>query len=233
MIISYKQFQQNRFLILESRFKETFWFRITYNELLNLMETGEISTAGSLFLVTKDSDNSESYDDEFLLPITLYLDKEKTIKFLEDNNYKTSISKNSDFFKESDENFDDLNNEETSEEIPEEETPNTSDVEEEVPEEDTEETSDDIEEEIPDEITINEHKFKLDPEIIIGMEIFLKKLENLLDNEFNKLLSQLKLKNKFSNMNDIDKRKKLQDIFVEKIDTYCASNNIIKNYIKD
>lgn len=231
MIISYKEFQRNRFLILESRFQETFWFRITYEELLNLMTTGEIKTAGSLFLVTKDSENAEAYDDEFLLPIILYLDKEKTIKYLKDNNYKTSISKNSDFFKESedptldvgDETFDDLNldnSEETPENVPEEPD---------VPEDDVETP----EEEIPDEITVNEYKIKLDPDIIIGMEIFLKKFENLLDNEFNKLVSQLQLKNKFNNANDIDKRKKLQDIMIGKIDSYCTSNNIIKNYIKD
>lgn len=235
-MISFYKFKQNRFLILESRFEDTYWFRITYEDLLDLVETNTLIIKKSLFLVTKTSENHEVYNDEFLNPVTIYLDKEKTLSFLETNKYKTSISKGKNLFAESEEdptadidnakiedfNFDAPENKETSEL----DEPLTNDE----PSEQPKETP---EEELPDEIVVNEKSIKFDPDIILGIEVSLKKLYNLLDNEFTLMLKKLKLRSNFVSKNDNDKRDELAKIVIEKIDEYCSNNNITKNYIKE
>jgi len=233
-MISFYKFKQNRFLILESRFEDTYWFRITYEDLMDLIETNTLNIKKSLFLVTKSSENHDVYNDEFLNPVTIYLDKEKTLSFLETNKYKTSISKGKNLFSESEEDptadiantkiedfdFDTANNKENTDDTL------TNDDLSEQPEETPEK-------ELPDEIVVNEKSIKFDPDIILGIEVSLKKLYNLLDNEFNLMLKKLNLRSNFVSKNDNDKREELAKIVIEKIDEYCSNNNITKNYIKE
>ena len=56
-MVSYKQFCKNKFLILlEDRFEDNYWFKLSYQQLIVYIRNGKIPLEKSLILVTKVSE---------------------------------------------------------------------------------------------------------------------------------------------------------------------------------
>ena len=97
-MVSYKQFCKNKFLILlEDRFEDNYWFKLSYQQLIVYIRNGKIPLEKSLILVTKDSESSSNYKDEFKYPVTIFCEKEKMLDFIKEKHYKTSLSKSNIF----------------------------------------------------------------------------------------------------------------------------------------
>jgi hypothetical protein len=96
-MISFRCFIKNKFLILEDRFVDNYWFKISHEELLQILDESKLSLEKNLFLVTKNSEHSDIYKDDYKFPVTIYCEKEKIISFIKDNDYNSSLTKKSIF----------------------------------------------------------------------------------------------------------------------------------------
>ncbi len=258
-MISFRCFIKNKFLILEDRFVDSYWFKISYEELLQILEESKLSLKKNLFLVTKNSEHSDIYKDDYEFPVTIYCEKEKIISFIKDNDYNSSLTKKS-IFSEAKEEEDDTEDdsvledseetepsledsedlfssgdseaegEETPEEEPEEEV-----AKEETPKKEEEPEEDDEEEtsEPPDEISINENSIELDVNIILAIEVNLIGMAFFLDKETSKFIKLLNMKISTKNKPDDVIRKQIAEVYKEKVIAFSEQNNITTNFIEE
>lgn len=252
-MISFRCFIKNKFLILEDRFVDNYWFKISYEELLQILEESKLSLEKNLFLVTKNSEHSDIYKDDYKFPVTIYCEKEKIISFIKDNDYNSSLSKKSIFseakeednttendgvledseeaepsLEDSEDLFSSGDSEEAEEEdVAEEETPKK---EEEPKEDDTEDEEDS---EPPDEISINENSIELNVNIILAIEVNLTGIAFFLDTKASKFIKLLNMKISTKNKPDDVIRKQIAEIYKEKIIAFSKQNNITTNFIEE
>lgn len=246
-MINYRQFISNKFLILEDRFEENYWFKLSYQELIYFVKHEELKINKSLTVVTKNSDNANKYDDIYKYPVTIYCDKEKLIKFFNDQKYKTSLLKDNIFLEslQSDEIQDDdiLSDEEIQNNLPEESSQEDDDLEttEETPsddsnatEEETDKTDDSQQEEAPPEISINEDSIEIPMSVMTGIEVNLKKMTHSLDSDLMNIAKLLDMNtNSLRNKTDQNARDEVKIKFDSLISAFCKKNNIPKNFIED
>lgn len=245
-MINYRQFISNKFLILEDRFEENYWFKLSYQELIYFVKHEELKINKSLTVVTKNSDNANKYDDIYKYPVTIYCNKEKLIKFFNDQKYKTSLLKDNIFLEslESDEIQDDdiLSDEEIQNNLPEESSEETAVVEEdpeETPSDDSDskeetEKTDAAEQEAPPEISINEDSIEIPMSVITGIEVNLKKMTHSLDSDLMNIAKLLDMNtNSLRNKTDQNARDEVKIKFDSIISAFCKKNNIPKNFIED
>lgn len=257
-MISFRCFIKNKFLILEDRFVDNYWFKISYEELLQILEESKLSLKKNLFLVTKNSEHSDIYKDDYEFPVTIYCEKEKIISFIKDNDYNSSLTKKSIFSeaKEEDdteeddsvledseeaepslEDSEDLfssgdseKEDSTKEEKPEENA--DAEKEEETPKKDTDNTEEETSEP-PDEISINENSIELDVNIILAIEVNLTGIAFFLDTEASKFIRLLNMKISTKNKPDDVIRKQISEVYKEKVIAFSEQNNITTNFIEE
>ena len=247
-MINYRQFISNKFLILEDRFEENYWFKLSYQELIYFVKHEELKINKSLTVVTKNSDNSNKYDDIYKYPVTIYCDKEKLIKFFNNQKYKTSLLKDNIFLEsiESDEIEDDdiLSDEEIQNNLPQESSNDDNNeevadtVEDTEEKESTEETDNsnesDSTEEQPPEISINEDTIEIPMSVMTGIEVNLKKMTHSLDSDLVNIAKLLDMNtNSLRNKTDQNARDEVKIKFDSLISAFCKKNNIPKNFIED
>lgn len=254
-MISFRCFIKNKFLILEDRFVDNYWFKISHEELLQILDESKLSLKKNLFLVTKNSEHSDIYKDDYKFPVTIYCEKEKIISFIKDNDYNSSLTKKSIFseakeedveddgvledsneeepsLEDSEDLFSSGDSEESLESSKEEETPKE---DEETPSKDEEETpkEEDSDSEPPDEISINENSIELDVNIILAIEVNLTGIAFFLDKEASKFIKLLNMKISTKNKPDDVIRKQITEVYKEKVIAFSEQNNITTNFIEE
>lgn len=252
-MISYNCFIKNKFLILEDRFVDNYWFKISHEELLQILDESKLSLKKNLFLVTKNSEHADIYKDDYEFPVTIYCDKEKIISFIKDNDYNSSLKKKSIFSEEKEEDvvdeeeplddsedlFSSGDSEEETSNSTESEAPQDSEKEEDLdsstPDDEEEPKEDDEEEstEPPDEISINENSIELNVDIILAIEVNLTGIAFFLDKEASKFTNLLNIKISTKNKPDDVIRKQLAEAYKEKVIAFSEQNNITTNFIEE
>ena len=228
-MITYKQFTNNTFLIFEDKLEDTYWFKLSYQELIYLIKHNILKINNTLTVVSRNSKNSNKYNDIYKYPVTIYCDENKFLEFLKSKNYKTSLSKDNIFLESVDspemEPDDLLSDEEIQDNT-------TTDTEE--PDISNDTDTQNSTDEIPDEFDINEDNIEIPNNVILGIEVNLKKMTNLLDSDLINIAKMLDINgNKLRNKTDQNARDEVKKCFDDKLTEYCKKNNISKNLIED
>lgn len=251
-MLSFSTFKKNMVdhrLLIEGKFDDNYYVKSSYETLLSMVNNNKFTSKKNIFFLTKNSEHSNGYSDEYEYPVTIYFDKMKLYKFIKDNKYNSSLDKKYELIKEAigEDDFDQLDLDDdsienisdddllSSDSLDGNDEEENNDSSEDQSKDDDEDEDDEITniEDLPDEISVNEKTIDIDAlNTIKILEIDFERMSNLLDNEVNILARMLKCTPSIKKKNYADARLKLAEKFKEILTQYTEKNNIIINFIE-